>query len=169
MKTELKWALIIAMSIFVWICLEFAVGLHDELVEWHPIVTNFALIIPFIGLFLALKEKRDTDLAGSISYGQAVKSGLVISVIIGVLSVPLQYLFHAVVNPDFFTVMVEHARVHYIEAGNTADEALELAEAHFNLGVYLWESAIGGAVGSFIASLIVSFFVKKNAPESIME
>ena len=40
-KTEIKWAIIFAIVMLMWITLEKLTGLHSEHIDKHPMYTNF--------------------------------------------------------------------------------------------------------------------------------
>ena len=53
-KTEIKWAIIFAVVMLLWITLEKLVGLHSEHIDKHPIYTNFFSFIAFFHFFVLL-------------------------------------------------------------------------------------------------------------------
>jgi hypothetical protein len=59
-QTELKWSVLFTAMSIAWIFLEKLVGLHDELIEHHPIYTNLYAIPAILFYILALKEKKLT-------------------------------------------------------------------------------------------------------------
>lgn len=67
-STELKWATIFVVVTLVWMVLEKAVGLHGEHIDKHAIYTNL-FAIPAIAVYVfALREKRDKDFGGTMTF-----------------------------------------------------------------------------------------------------
>ncbi len=153
-KLEIKWGVIFAAMQLIWITLEFAVGLHDKHISWHPTISNFIAIPSIIIMVLAIREKRAV-LDGKITLGKAFLCGLGVSVIVAILSPLVQIIFFRLINPNFFTSMIKHA----IESGQAT---LEQTQANFNLSNYLMLGAIGSIVMGAITSLIIAAIIKKD-------
>ena len=83
---ELKYALFISIFNLLWMVFEKISGLQDEYIEWNWIVTNFSLLIPLIGITLALREKKATK-SERLTFEKGFISGLQISVICAILMV----------------------------------------------------------------------------------
>jgi hypothetical protein len=153
LKTELKWALAFFIMSFIWMTLEKLVGLHAEHIDQHMIYTNF-IAIPAIAIYVfALRNKRDHDLKGQMSYKQAFMSGLYISLIVTVLSPITQYITSIYITPEYFTNVINYS----VSKGlQTQAEA----EAYFNLNSYIIQGLIGAPVMGILTTAIVAFFVK---------
>ncbi len=162
MKTEIKFGLIISFLGFLWICVEYAVGLQKEYIELHPMITWLALLIPVLGIVYGLKEKKVKVLGGIISYGQAVKTGFFIATVAALTSIPFQFIFHTLVNPDYFSFMISYAEERAISDGRNVEEAVESAKAFFNLGSYIAQSFIGNILGGTFITLIAGAFLRKK-------
>lgn len=162
MKTEIKFGLIISSLGFLWICGEYAVGLQKEYIELHPMITWLALIIPVLGIVFGLKEKKVKDLNGIMSYGQAVKTGFFIAVVAALISIPLQFIFHKIINPNYFTFMIFYAEERAMSDGRNVEEAVESAKAYFNIGSYIVQSFIGNILGGVFITLIAGAFLRKK-------
>ena len=157
MKTEIKWGLIISTMIFLWVLMEFLLGFHTTRIELHPIITWFSLCIPIIGLIVALKEKREKDLGGTMSYIQALKSGFLISLVCGIMNIVWQGIYWTLVNPGYGETLVQHARE------KLGEEAAKDAEQYANMNSYMVQSFVGALIGGLIISAIVGIFVKRGA------
>jgi hypothetical protein len=71
-KTELKWGVIFVLSGLIWMLLERLAGLHGEHIAHHATYTNlFAIVATAIYVF-ALRDKRETDYNGVMSYKQGL-------------------------------------------------------------------------------------------------
>lgn len=154
MKTEIKWGLIFALVLFLWICLEYAVGLHDKYIASHQYV-SFIFVIPAAAMmYLALREKRRT-LGGKISFTQAFLCGLGVSVVVSLLSPLTQYIFHRYVNPNFFNDFINYAV-------NSGKATLEQAQAYFNLKSSMIQGSVGALVMGVIISLILAAIMRSK-------
>ena len=139
----------------LWICLEYAVGLHGRFIAWHPILTNLIAIPSVIIMVLAILEKRHV-LGGVITFKQAFLCGLGVSIVVAVLSPLTQFIFHRLINPGFF----ENAIRYGVEHGKTT---LEQAQAFFNLRSYVIQSVLAAIIMGSITSLVIAAMIKKEA------
>ncbi len=154
MKTEIKWGLIFTFVQFLWICLEFAVGLHDKYVSMHPILTNLFIIPAVYVMYLAIREKKNI-LGGKITFGQAFLCGLGVSVIVAVLSPLSQYIFHRFINPNYFQNAINYA----ISAGKLTEAE---ASSYFSLQSYMMQASLGAIVAGVITSLIIAAIIRSK-------
>ncbi|NQV42704.1 MAG: DUF4199 domain-containing protein [Candidatus Marinimicrobia bacterium] len=158
-KTEIKWALIFMGVTLAWMLLERLTGLHSTHIDKHAIYTNFFAPIAIAVYVFALRDKRATDLGGKMTYREGLMSGLVISLIVGVLT-PLGQLISAyVISPHYF----ENAISHGVANGLAT---IEEAEAYFNLKNYIIQSTVFAPVMGVITSAIVAIFLKTKPERS---
>lgn len=153
-KTEIKWGVIFSIMGLLWICMEYAVGLHGRFIAWHPILTNLVAIPSVIIMVMAILEKRQV-LGGVITFKQAFFCGLGVSLVVAVLSPLTQFIFHRLINPGYF----ENAIRYGVAQGKTT---LEQAQASFNLRSYIIISMIMAIVMGTITSLVIAAMIKKE-------
>lgn len=152
LRIELKAAMLITLLMLLWLALEFMVGLHDRFIAYHPYLTLIALVIPVAITRMALISKRD-ELNGKITFRQAFFSGSVIAVITSALSVPSQYIFHYLINPDFFENMIKYA---VANGKSTAEQAAH----YFNFQSYLVQSIGGTLFFGLVIALVAAYFIR---------
>jgi hypothetical protein len=151
---ELKWGGIVVLASFVWVCLEYVFGLHDQHIALQPLFTT--LWIPFAGLlvFVALREKRRAC-GGRLGYWQGVRSAALMGIVVGLLTPPSIWVFFHFVNPGFFDDMIAQSVATGVPRGE--------AEAYFNQSRYLLMEGVGGFLGTLLAGLLVMFFLRTPA------
>jgi len=154
---ELKWGIIFFAVILLWTVFEKSIGLHDEKIDKHYILTNFFAIPAIIIYVLALLNKRKW-LGGTMTWVQGFMAGLVIAFIVSLLSPVGQYLTHEYLSPDYFSNIIEYS----VSQG----EDRTAMENYFTLSNYIKMSMVGALMMGAITSAIVAIFTRKNAPES---
>ena len=152
---EIKWGFIFVLVLILWMMMEKALGWHDEHIAKHSIYTMLFVIPAFILIALALIDKRENFLGGTMSYKQGIASGIIVSVVVAVLSPFAQYIISNYVSPDYFNNMVDYV----VDSGQMSREQ---AENHFSLQSYMLQSAFGALVMGIITSAIVALFVRKK-------
>ncbi len=161
LRLELRYAVLISLLMLLWLALEFMVGLQDTYVAYHPFVTVFALLIPLIGNYRALRAKREQQ-HGKLTFGQGLKTGLWIAGFSALFSIPVQLVFHFVINPDFFDTMIAHA-VQQAELNklNTA-QATAHAQSFFCLQSYIPMSFIVTLVLGLVFAAIMALGMRNE-------
>jgi hypothetical protein len=154
-KIEIKWAIIFVVMTLVWMVLERLAGLHSTNIDKHEIFTNF-IAIPAITLYVfALLDKRKKFYNGSMTYGQGLVSGIIISLIVTVISPLTQTVTSLIITPDFFKNMIQYV----ISTGKMTQEA---ANSYFNLKSFIIQGLIGAPIMGLLTTAIVAIFTRKK-------
>lgn len=155
-KIELKWALIFIVVQLLWMVGEKAVGLHDTHIDQHATYTML-FAIPAIAMYVfALLDKRKNFYQGAMTYMQGLKTGIIITVIVTLLTPLAQYIISTVITPDFFA----NAIAFTVESGQMTQEE---AEAYFSLSAYLWQAVFGALILGVVTSAVVAIFTRKKS------
>jgi hypothetical protein len=125
------------------------------------------LIVSITGIVLTHREYKKNN-GGYMSYGQGLISGLVMSVIAGLISGTISYLYIQFVDPTILEKMSQ-LQIEMLEKMNFPEDKMEEAIAKMEVentaSKQLTGGLISGLVGGFILSLIVSAFTKRTRPE----
>jgi hypothetical protein len=151
---ELKWAVIFVVAGLIWMLLEKLSGLHSTRIEWHPVVTNFFIVVAVAVYWLALKEKRKS-LGGTISFKQAFISGLIISFIVTVLTPLWQYINLNIISPGYFKNVTAYSVENKLMTA-------EVAADYFSMKNYIIQSTIFAPIAGIITSLLVALIVSRK-------
>lgn len=162
---EIRYAFFISAATLIWLMLEYLLGLQDEYVQYHSVITMFSLIIPIAFTFVALRKKRDEYYEGVITFRQAFVTGMLITMMCAVLVIPIQLMFHYSINPHFFDVMIEEHVKQAINKGKNLTEAYQQAQAYFNINAYIVQSVIRTLVIGTVLSAILGWGVKRSEAE----
>lgn len=154
-RREIKWGVIFSLAMLGWMLLERLVGLHGPRIEHHAIYTNFFGFVAIIIYVLALREKREEDFGGYMSWTDGFLSGFMITVVVAVLSPLVQLVIHRVISPDFF----ENVTAYSLSAELLTQEE---AETYFNLGNYMMQAFIGALLMGIVTAAVVALFLKKS-------
>ena len=152
---EIKWAILFAVVLLVWMFGERLSGLHDEHIDKHAVVTNFFAIVAIAVYVVALLDKRKNDFNGKMTWIQGFISGLIITLGVTILTPLTQYLTVEVITPHYFDNMIRYA----VESGLQTQEE---AESYFNLQSYMIQSIIATPVMGLATSAIVAIFTRKK-------
>ena len=135
--------------------MEKALGWHDEHIADHPTYTNFFAFVAIAIYVFALQDKKKNFYQGQMTFKQGFMSGVVISLIVGLLTPLSQYITSTIITPDYFTNAINYS----VESGNVTQQE---AEDYFNLQTYIIQATIFAPIVGIITSAIVAFFVKSK-------
>ena len=152
-KLEIRWGVIFSVAMLVWLLVERLAGLHSTHIDQHLIWTNLFAIVAIAIYVLAMRQKREHELNGQMTWKQGFICGVGITIVVAILSPLTQWLAHTFVSPHFFTNMVDYA----VRSGNMTEAQ---ALSYFSLQSYLVQSLIGAVVMGVITSAVVALFVR---------
>jgi hypothetical protein len=158
---EIKYALLISVFTLIWIAFEQLLGLQDEYVEWHKIVTNFSLIIPIIGIWLALKDFKMAKIS-KYNFQKGFGIGFRITILNTILIIPIIYIFYTFINPEWPNTMMNKAKMEALEKGLDPIKAIEEARLYFSLKYYLIQSVVGTLIFGTLISSVIAFMIKNR-------
>jgi len=164
MKIPLNYGALIAFAGIVVSLVGYLLGYHNDLEKFelgNRISQIASLLISVIGILLAMRAVRAQSPDGSLSFGRAVGTGALVSLVSGAISAVYVLLYGLVINPEFHELILESA---------TSKMSAEQADAaagmmRFFTGA-IWTSLmvlIVSPIFGTLISLIVALFVKKPA------
>ncbi|HRG57584.1 MAG TPA: DUF4199 domain-containing protein [Bacteroidia bacterium] len=158
----IKYGTLISMFSLIWIVFEQLLGLQDEYLEWHKIVTNFSMLIPIFGIWLAISEFKAVRVS-KYSFQKGFSLGFRITIINTILIIPIIYLFYYFINPDWTNTMMNKAKIEALNSGKDSIKAMEEARSYFSFKYYLIQNIIGTFIFGTLMSSIIAFLQKNRA------
>jgi hypothetical protein len=128
------------------------------------------LNVPFLVLFIwmAMKERKEEDFGGTITYGQCIGTGTLVGFFAGIVGAIFTYVYFTSINPGIvdFTVQKQSAGM---QAQQMDPEKLKAGMAMMKqwfIPIGVGGVLIGDVLFGLIISLIVGAFVKTKDGES---
>lgn len=140
----IKYAIITAIASFIFQIIMYATGTFTN--KWLPYL-GFVILIA--GMVYAIKDRRDKELGGNISYGQAFGVGFQFCLILGLFSAILSYILFNFIAPDMVETILRQTETDMINRGMSDDQV--------KMGME-WTRKIVSPVGMVITSLISTLF-----------
>ncbi len=142
----------------------YAMGAHLD-PHWSVQVISVAMLVGF--LVFGIKKFKTAN-GGFLTFGQAVKVGVGISVLAALVSVVYNYIFTSFIEPDFMNQLIEVQNQKWLDQGMT-EEQIEASNAMMEgFQNPLLSSAIGiiaSAFFGFVVSAITGAILKKSPEE----
>ncbi len=165
LKTEIKYGIITGFIICLWHLTEFLLGFHSNKMYIGEYTTYFVVIIPFVTLYLGIKEKRDIVHGGYISLGYGIRVGLMISLIASIIFAFYLVLYFNLINPKYFDLSIAYQRGKILtreKTGEKLNSEMEQLKFMFNYINQLLFGILGLVTSGFIISFTLSMMLKKN-------
>ncbi len=160
---ELKYGLFSSFLLFVWMVFEYTL-LVPNFHELGSFIGIIAAIIPVIGIYLGIREKKIKTNFGYITFGEAFKTGIVITFIIAVLIVIFTYVYYEYINPDFVNYLSAETEKSLLQKNTGRDEinaAVTIISYQYSLNVQIIQQLLFILVGGSVISFIISMLLKK--------
>ncbi|WP_271425162.1 DUF4199 domain-containing protein [Aequorivita sinensis] len=165
-KIALNFGVLLALLSIVLQVISFVLDAHIDRPWW---LTILQLIISVGVLVYGIKAFKN-DNAGFLTIAQALKTGLAISLVAGIISVIFNYIFINYIDPDFIQKTLDFSREQMItDFPNMTQEQIENS---LEISAKFMTPTIMSAMGilatlffGFIISLVAGMILKKNPPQ----
>jgi hypothetical protein len=161
-KIALKYTLISASALLVWLTAEMLLGFHDKYVEYYQQTTLLSLIIPIITFRFSFKEYNKAQAPNNANFIQSLGLGLIMTAFSAVFSTISLIIFLQVISPDFFNKMLAASDMMAKRNGFDVIATHEQAIIYFSFNSYIKQTIIGTVVFGCILSLVYSFINYRN-------
>ncbi len=159
MNTTVKGGILIGVLCGVW---TFVMGFTGWYKDPQMLSVFYVVILIQIGVLVWALRKT----ASEKPYGAQVGTGILMSVIAGVIIIPVSLLFTTVAYPHYFEELRVAQTQMFISAGMTETEAAAQVEMASQFQTP-WYQAIFGFIGTLltgaVASLIIAIFARKKS------
>ncbi|WP_319503245.1 DUF4199 domain-containing protein [uncultured Draconibacterium sp.] len=174
LKSSLTYGLYVALiSIFINVII-WAGGVMESLgIFGSVIVALLSFVISFVILFIFTKNYRNKEFEGYISFAEAFKFAMLVTVVSTVILVIYTYIFHSFIDPNYMENLMasmQQKTLEFMESRGVPDASIDQAMEKFKeiptIAKTLRQAALSGIIGGGIISLIVAAIVKKKVEDS---
>ncbi len=144
----------------------YVMNVHLERPWWLSVLSLAAMVLFIIYGIKSFKKEND----GFLSLGEAIKVGLAIALVSGIIGVLYQYVFVSFIEPDYVNQMVEMTEQKMLEDNPGMPEeqremAISMTRKFMSPGIMAAIGIIVSLFLGFIISLIGGLVMKQNRPE----
>ena len=167
-KIALNYGVLLALLSIALQVVSYALDAHIDRPWWLGVVQ---LIISVGIVIMGLKAFRAEN-SGFLTLGQALKTGIAISLIAGIISVIFNYIFINFIDPDFIQKTLEFSKEQMIvQNPNMSQEEMDMA---MDISAKFMSPVVMSAIAllftlfmGFIISLIAGLIMKRNPPHQL--
>ncbi len=166
-KIALNYGLILALLSIVVSVIAYVTNNHIDRPWWVSVLSTIVMVGVIVYGLKTFKSENN----GFLSIAEALKVGLAISLIAGIIGAFYNYIFITIIEPDFVIQMLDMTRDQMIEQNpDMAQDQMDLA---MGITEKMMQPSIMSAIGiimtlffGFIISLISGLIMKVNRPEN---
>ncbi|MCB0558613.1 MAG: DUF4199 domain-containing protein [Lewinellaceae bacterium] len=134
--------------------------------NWVVNILNWGITIAAI--VMAVKQHREEDLGGFISFGRSFRVGFLVTLVIMVISVVWGYIFFSFVEPGLIEDILTASREQMIEkqgmSEEQAEQGLKMMSWMFTPAMMSIMGGIFSLIAGVVFSLIVGAIMKREHP-----
>ncbi len=156
----LMWGVITALASIAYYWMTNISGVPNKSMQW------IGYIIFFGGLLVGTLQYRNKANGGYVSFGEAYKVGILMTLIITVLGT-INFLIFLQMHPDFPAKILEQSRVDMVNRGMTTDQidmGLKYASKFMTPQMMIIFGLFGQIIGGAILSLLSAGISTKKKP-----
>ena len=160
LESTLKSGLLTGLGVVVIMLAGYMLDLTTS--RWFEYLGYLALIF---GIVYGTKQVRDSVNSGSISYGNAFGSGIMVSVFAGVILGAFMFVLYKFIDPSLFDKKLSLLEEAWLNSGMSEDQVemmLEMAKKSMTPLIIMVSSIFGYAFFGGIFSLVTSAFLKRD-------
>lgn len=165
MKPFMKYGLIVAATGILLTMIIYLIGLDKS--DTGQYLGWLNVLISIIAMIYAIKEKREKDLGGFISFGQAFGTGAKMVVVASAITAIFTYIYMSFINPSLHDYLLQK-QVEKMEGRGMAQEQIDTTMSYTEkfmtpvmMSVF---TLIMGIIFGIIIALIIAAIVKKPNP-----
>jgi len=124
---------------------------------------TYAILIG--GIFLAIRQYRDSLNGGFISYGRAVGYGVLVALLAGIISSLFTFLLYQFIDPNLIGKLLLESEEKLLESGmpeSQLDMAMEMNRKIFTPTFLSLMGILGQTFMGLVFSLVLAVFLKKE-------
>lgn len=168
MKSYIKFGLISSVLGMIWVLMMYITEI--ERMDSYKYIAYISFLIPVICLYLGIKERRDKELNGFISYGVAFNSGLLQTLVSAGISTVFSFFYFRYINPGIIDFQIEKTIEKMQSQG--MDEAqlektMEMLPVWMNPTAFTIFGFFAALIAGLVVTLIVSAILKNQDPNEI--
>jgi len=161
--TELKYGMFTSFILFVWMIIEYTL-IVPNFHETGMYIGLVTILIPVIGIFLGIRERREKTNFGYITFSEAFRTGIVITFIVAVMIVLFTYAYYQFMNPNYVNYLAAETEKALIKQNAGREEinaAVTIIRYQFSFNVQIIQQLLFILLGGTAITFIISMILKK--------
>ncbi len=165
-KLALNYGVLLALLSIVLQVISYVLDVHIDRPWWLSV----SQLVISVGVVVYGIKAFKIGNGGFLTLGQALKTGLAISLVAAIIGVIFNYFFMNYIDPDFVEKALEFSRQQMIEGNpnmtqEQVDTAMEMSAKFMSFWMISAFAILGSLFFGFIISLIAGLIMKRTPPQ----
>lgn len=161
LSTASKYAILTALAMFIFSIILYMTGMY-----LNQGVNYLSYAIMLAGLIFAVKDRRDKDLNGFMTFGEGFKTGFLFCIITGAIGVVFSIIMMKFIAPDMIEQILKKAETDMINQG-LPDSQIQVAMEWTRkfttpLGIAIWSIVASAFFGAILSLIVAAIFKRSN-------
>jgi hypothetical protein len=165
-KLETRYGVLFAFVVIAYVMVEHFIGINNTRHDIGEYSRFAGVLAPIIGIFFAIKAKRDKAPGGLLTMKRGIKAGTIVAIVQTTITTAWFTLYGNVINPTFLSSLLEYEKNKMLVAGTGAaaiEAKLNQMQTLYSLPVQpIFQEAFGITYG-IVFAVIFSLFLKRRA------
>lgn len=160
----MKYGIFTSFILSVWMIIEYTL-LVPNFHETGMYLGIISILIPVIGIYLGIKERREKTNFGYITFGESFRTGIVISFIVAIMIVLFTYAYYEYLNPNYVNYLSAETEKTLIKQNAGREEinaAVTVIKYQFSFNVQIIQQLLFILLGGTAITFILSMILKKD-------
>jgi hypothetical protein len=167
MKTEIKYALLSAALLVVWVMVEHFLGFNSTRMDIGEYTHSVTPLATLVLLFLGIREKRNRELNGQLTFWQGLRTAFWISFFYAILQALWFALYSNLINPEYTALTVQFKQKQLELSGKTpgqVEDELRITRMIFDGGIkqFVFFILATTATGTLVGAILTLFLKTKK-------
>jgi hypothetical protein len=167
MSIAVKWGLITGLVYVIFSLISNLMGLAQSGGVVPILINTVLMVITFFTIYRGIKEIRDEELNGQLTSGLALRKGMKIALIAGLLSAAFSLIYVKIIDPDFMNKVMEASEAKFDEM-NAPEAQREMSRSimkfFFNPVITVPFIILWTCFWGLLKSLVAGSMLKTEAP-----
>ncbi|MCY7410399.1 MAG: DUF4199 domain-containing protein [Chitinophagales bacterium] len=161
-SVALKYAIITALASFIFGIIMYVTNLYlNQAVSWLQYVILLA------GIIFCVKDRRDKDLGGYITFGQGFSVGFLFCILTGLFSLITSYIMISFIAPDMIEQILKMTEQSMIDKGMSDDQismAMGMTKKMMTpVWMSVWVMFFTAFFGAILSLIVAAIMRKENS------
>jgi len=161
MGSAVIYGLYVSAATIVLSLIEYFTGLWSQpSAGWLGLLSVAFLLF---GILFCIQDRKKNEFNGSATYGQGFASGMLVSLVAGVVAAIFMYVYASFINPeliDFIRSKAEQGMRENKMTQDQIDQAMKITKIWISVGGQVLQAFVGTILIGLILSLIIAIFTR---------
>jgi len=169
MNKDVLYGIISGALVCAFVMVEYLMGFHSTKIGEGKYMSYFGILIPVTIIAIGILYKKK-DNGGYLELKDGMKTGIIISLMTGIITTVFMLIYNKYINPEFFDIAMAFQTKLWKANGNTPEEIkamIDQYKANQKLSAQLVSGLIGTPLMGMLPTLVITLILRKGRTDSV--